>query len=122
VYYKNKYCGAVSPLCRWARHRHQSELSIKCIGVEGAFTCFDENNRLKEEKLLFIAGGVGITPFMAMLGVLTKRSVNVDVMLLFSARGEEIGLAARFRDAGVDTRIFDRIPRGRRRMLRVFLG
>jgi uncharacterized protein len=110
---KNKYGGAVTPLLhRWARHRRQSELSIKFIGVEGAFTCFDENNRLKEEKMLFIAGGVGITPFMAMLGVLTKRTVNADVVLLFSARGEEVGLAARFTDAGIDTRIFDTDPEG----------
>jgi ferredoxin-NADP reductase len=87
-------------------------LSIKFIGVEGAFTCFNENNQLKEEKLLFIAGGVGITPFMAMLEVLRKRTVDADVVLLFSARGEEVGLATRFRDAGINTKVFDTDPEG----------
>src|SRR6202035_3875784 len=70
-------------------------------------SCFDDANRLKEEKLLFIAGGVGITPFLSMLGALRKRNVNADIVFLFSARGEEIILAKQFQDAGIETRVFD---------------
>jgi uncharacterized protein len=107
---KNKYGGAVSPLLhRWARRskRNRIPLQIKFVGVEGAFTCFDACHRLKYPKLLFIAGGVGITPFMCMLEVLVKRNVNADVVMLFSARGDETSLGTRFKDAGCHTSIFD---------------
>jgi uncharacterized protein len=106
---KNKYGGAISPMIhRWARNRrHAPELHIKFIGAEGDFTCFDEHHQLKKSKLLFIAGGVGITPFLSMLEVIRKRNVDADVVFLFSARGEEAQLARGFVDAGIDTRIFD---------------
>jgi len=109
---KNKYGGAVSPLLhRWARRStlHRMELQIKFVGVEGAFTCFDACHRLKYQKLLFIAGGIGITPFMCMLEVLRKKNVKTDVVMLFSGRGEETKLAEQFKDVGVNTTIFDTI-------------
>ena len=106
---KNKSGGAISPMLhRWAQNRsHHPDLNIKFIGAEGDFTCFDEHHHLKYEKLLFLAGGVGITPFLCMLEVIQKRKVKVDLVLLFSARGEEVQLANRFVEAGTDTRIFD---------------
>lgn len=107
---KNKYGGAVSPLLhRWARRSQHNrvDLQIKFIGVEGAFTCFDACHRLKYPKLLFIAGGVGITPFFCMLEVLRKRKVGADVEMVFSARGDETKLGEGFREAGYHTTIFD---------------
>lgn len=104
---KNKYGGAVSPMLHSWAHRRHADLSIKFIGVEGAFTCFDERNLLTYEKLLFIAGGVGITPFINMLGVFVARKIDADIVLLFSARGDEVNLAKKFKEAGVDTRVFD---------------
>lgn len=106
---KNKYGGAISPMLhRWARRRQPtSELIIKFIGVEGAFSCFDDKHQLKESKLLFLAGGVGITPFMTMLGVIRARNVQADIVLLFSARGEEGDLGKPFQEAGIKTIIFD---------------
>jgi uncharacterized protein len=105
---KNKYGGAISPMLhRWARYSRRTDLSIKFIGVEGAFTCFDEHHQLKHEKLLFIAGGVGITPFMSMLEVIRRRNIKVDIIFLFSARGEEAILGKRFKDAGINTQLFD---------------
>jgi len=106
---KNKSGGAISPMLhRWARNRsYHPDLNIKFIGAEGDFTCFDEHHNLKYEKLLFIAGGVGITPFLCMLKVIQKRKVKVDLVLLFSARGEEVQLAKRFLETGTDARIFD---------------
>jgi len=105
---KNKYGGAVSPMLhRWAKQRHRhSELNIKFIGVEGAFTCFDACHNLKRDKLWFIAGGVGITPFLSMLGVFKARGMKADVAMLYSARGDDINLSTRFNDSGIDTRVF----------------
>ena len=104
---KNKYGGAISPMLhRWGRRRQQTDLSIKFIGVEGAFSCFNKN-QLKEEKLLFLAGGVGITPFMTMLKVMLARNFKADIVLLYSARGEEGSLGEQFREAGIKTVIFD---------------
>jgi len=103
---KNKYGGAISPMLhRWGRQR--TDLSIKFIGVEGAFTCFDGKHQLKEKKLLFLAGGVGITPFLTMLEVIRARNVKADIVLLFSARGEEGDLGQRFQEVGINTVIFD---------------
>ena len=105
---KNKYGGAISPMLhRWGRRRPGTDLSIKFIGVEGAFSCFDDKHQLKENKLLFLAGGVGVTPFMTMLEVIRARNVKADIILLFSARGEEGNLGKRFQDAGIKTIIFD---------------
>ena len=106
---KNKYGGAISPMLhRWARNRrHHPGFNIKFIGAEGNFTCFNKHHHLEHEKLLFIAGGVGITPFLCLLEVIQKRKIKVELVLLFSARGEEVQLARRFVEAEIDTRIFD---------------
>jgi len=74
--------------------------------VEGAFTCFDACHNLKRDKLLFIVGGVGITPFLSMLGVFKARGIKADVVMLYSARGDDINLSTRFSDSGIDTRVF----------------
>jgi ferredoxin-NADP reductase len=42
-----------------------------------------------------------------MLEVAKKRHIFADVVLLFSARGDETTLGKRFKDVGVDTRVFD---------------
>ena len=56
---KNKYRGAVSPILhRWARQRRHTELSIKFIGFEGAFTCFNKNNHLKQESFYSLRKGL----------------------------------------------------------------
>jgi len=94
-------------LHRWGRRKQKGHLEIKLIGVDGAFTCFDEKHQLKQEKLLFLAGGVGITPFMTMLEVIRARKVKADLVLLFSVRGEEGNLGKRFQEAGIKTIIFD---------------
>jgi ferredoxin-NADP reductase len=105
---KYKYGGAVSPMLhRWAKQRHHyTDLNIKFIGVEGAFTCFDACHKLKHGKLLFVAGGVGITPFLSMLAVFKARNIKADVVMLFSARGDDVNLSTRFKDAGISTSVF----------------
>jgi uncharacterized protein len=102
--------GAASThLHSWARRRDhlRSELAIKYVGAEGEFSCFDEGHRLKYDKLLFIAGGVGITPFLTMLEVFKTRNIQADVILLFSARGDETSFAERFKEAGMVTKVFN---------------
>jgi ferredoxin-NADP reductase len=69
----------------------QPPISIKFVGVGGDFTCFDIFNQAPE-KLLFIAGGVGFTPFLAMFEALTQTKQKVDIVILFACRGDEIHL------------------------------
>ncbi len=43
----------------------------------------------KQEKLVFIAGGIGITPFRSMMKYLTDKNEKRDVFLLYSARTKD---------------------------------
>ncbi len=43
----------------------------------------------EDEPLLLIAGGIGITPFSAMLGDIIHRKTTRNIVLLHSVRGEE---------------------------------
>jgi len=47
------------------------------LNIGGEFSCFVKDI---PEKLLFIAGGVGITPLMSMLRGLIKQKSNTDVI------------------------------------------
>jgi ferredoxin-NADP reductase/Na+-translocating ferredoxin:NAD+ oxidoreductase RnfD subunit len=54
---------------------------IQATGVTGAFTLPHDPN----QKLLFIAGGIGITPFMSMFRYLKSRRERRDIVLIYSA-------------------------------------
>ena len=41
------------------------------------------------ERLVFIAGGIGITPFMSMLRYIRDRKLHKDVILLWANKGEK---------------------------------
>jgi ferredoxin-NADP reductase len=69
----------------------QPPLYIKFVGVGGEFTCFNEFNQAPQ-KLLFIAGGVGFTPLLAMFEGLSQTKQKVDIVVLFACRGDEINL------------------------------
>lgn len=43
----------------------------------------------KQDKLVFIAGGIGITPFRSMIKYLIDTNDRRDIILLYSARSEE---------------------------------
>jgi ferredoxin-NADP reductase len=83
--------GVMSSLLHSRFVGQQPPLSIKFVGVGGDFTCFDIFNQAPE-KLLFIAGGVGFTPFLAMFEALTQTKQKVDIVILFACRGDEIHL------------------------------
>ena len=64
---------------------------VQFVGVGGEFTCFDEFNRTPQ-KLLFVAGGIGFTPFLAMHEALSESKRKVDLVVLFACRGDEKNL------------------------------
>eukprot|EP00040_Diaphanoeca_grandis_P028386 m.164306 g.164306 ORF g.164306 m.164306 type:complete len:758 (+) comp31335_c0_seq2:135-2408(+) len=69
---------------------------VPLIGTAGDFSCFtnDQTNRSDSSgpvsvptQMVWIAGGVGITPFIAMCDALVKTKAITDVVLLFACRG-----------------------------------
>lgn len=56
---------------------------IEVIKIEGSFTVNKE-----DKKLVFIAGGIGITPYHSILLELEKRGENKDIILIYSNRDE----------------------------------
>ena len=56
---------------------------------------FDNTNQTSE-KLLFIAGGIGLTPFLAMFEALSQTKQKIDIVILYSGRGDEIDLLKDF--------------------------
>jgi predicted ferric reductase len=62
-----------------------SKLSIgDSVIVEGPFGVFTVSEQ--EKPLVFIAGGVGITPFMSMLDDMVNRKTERDVTLIYGSR------------------------------------
>ncbi|CAF4050255.1 unnamed protein product [Rotaria sp. Silwood1] len=88
---KHRPEGAISSFLHSRSIDRQSPLDVQFIGVGGEFTCFDENN-YAPEKILFIAGGVGFTPFLAMFEALSQTKQKVDIVVLYAGRGDEINL------------------------------
>lgn len=86
------------------------ELNVPLIGVAGDFTlpvCRDACSSIREpsthtgaRKLLWIAGGIGVTPFLAMLASLTEKKSysgcerecgdGDDIVLLLSTREPDV--------------------------------
>ena len=83
--------GVISSLLHSYSMDEQSPLSIKFVGVGGDFTCFNEMN-IVPDKILFIAGGIGCTPFLSMHQGLSQTKQKVDIVVLFACRGDEINL------------------------------
>ena len=83
--------GVISTLLHSPTMNQQPPFFVNFIGVGGDFTCFDETNGAPE-KILFIAGGVGFTPFLAMFEGLSQTKGKVDLAVLFAGRGDEINL------------------------------
>jgi ferredoxin-NADP reductase/predicted pyridoxine 5'-phosphate oxidase superfamily flavin-nucleotide-binding protein len=83
--------GVMSSLLHSRSVNQQPPLYVKFVGVGGEFTCFDESNQAPQ-KILFIGGGVGFTPFLAMFEALSQTKQKVDIVVLFAGRGDEIDL------------------------------
>ncbi len=82
------------------------ELPIQFKGTGASFSCFSEEaegSRPKiPAKMLWIAGGVGITPFMAMWDGIRQvarsnaQTEPIDIVLLFSGRDDDIAVLKHF--------------------------
>ena len=57
---------------------------VELVKIDGKFTI---NNGA--QKLVFIAGGIGITPFHSILLELEKKEVQKDIILIYSNKDEE---------------------------------
>jgi ferredoxin-NADP reductase len=57
------------------------------VYVQGPFGDFTVNPQY-DRSLIFIAGGIGITPFLSMLLSLTKMRLNIPITLLYACRDE----------------------------------
>ncbi|CAF3760506.1 unnamed protein product [Rotaria socialis] len=88
---KHQRHGVISSLLHSRSVDQQPPLRTKFFGVGGEFTCFDESNQTSQ-KLLFLADGIGFTPFLAMFEALTQTKQKVDIAVLFAGRGDEIDL------------------------------
>jgi uncharacterized protein len=65
-------------------------LSARVKGIGPGFSCFSPHGP-PPSQMLWIAGGVGITPFMAMWSALLTRSqaTPIDLAIIFSCRGAQ---------------------------------
>lgn len=57
------------------------------VYVQGPFGDFTVNPQY-DRSLVFMAGGIGITPFLSMLLSLTKMRLNIPITLLYACRDE----------------------------------
>ncbi|MBC7793334.1 MAG: pyridoxamine 5'-phosphate oxidase family protein [Clostridia bacterium] len=82
------------------------EIGLKGFG--GTFTCFEDGRALPH--MVWVAGGVGITPFLAMYQALRDSKQPIpDIDLFYSCRGDEIELIAGMTDIRVG--VFDSTAR-----------
>ena len=78
----------------------KSQIDFK--GTGAGFSCFKPAAPSAPSKMLWVAGGVGITPFMAMWDGLiqmadTKPAAALsDIVLLFSGRDDDVGILKHF--------------------------
>lgn len=59
------------------------------VGIQAAYGRFSHILEPNERNLVFIAGGIGITPFMSMLRYMRDTRDDRDVLLLYANRAEE---------------------------------
>lgn len=73
----------------------------------GGLTCFGPGGAVPP-RMTWLAGGIGITPFLAMHRALVEAGISFAASLLFSCRGDERLLAAELAaDPRVSVRLFD---------------
>eukprot|EP01080_Neovahlkampfia_damariscottae_P008288 gene8288-112_t len=81
--------------------KFNSEIGL--LGFGGDFSCFQGEI---PKKMIWFAGGIGITPFLSMHQELKKLNIQSDIILYYSCRGDEYRLVEHFKD-DIKFRIFD---------------
>lgn len=64
-------------------------LDVKLVGISGDFVMPSTVSR-RRMKMMWIAGGIGVTPFMSMLAALRDTRSNFDVILALSTREPDV--------------------------------
>ncbi|CAF4115279.1 unnamed protein product [Rotaria socialis] len=118
---KHQRHGVISSLLHSRSVDQQPPLRTKFFGVGGEFTCFDESNQTSQ-KLLFLADGIGFTPFLAMFEALTQTKQKVDIAVLFAGRGDEIDLLKHLISADIVSPMSNIPTTGSRRILQKICG
>jgi ferredoxin-NADP reductase len=77
-----------------------AEFSVPLIGIGGDFTLAAARERAS--LLTFIAGGIGITPFLPMLKALSDRGTKVDVDMVVAVKQGELDVVQRLIEDAVD--------------------
>ena len=63
---------------------------VRVVGAGGDFVLPPIQDSTVRKKLLFVAGGIGITPFLSMLKAIRGRDEERDVVLLISTREPKV--------------------------------
>ncbi|MDX2012714.1 MAG: pyridoxamine 5'-phosphate oxidase family protein [Myxococcaceae bacterium] len=101
-----KKSGAVSSFLHSLSMR-SAPLAVTLKGYGGTFTCFEEGRALN--RMVWVAGGVGLTPFLAMYRALRQAGQPMpDVELLYACRLDEVQLVRELE--GMDVKVFDSSP------------
>ncbi len=99
-----KKSGFISSYLHSLEGRGGEPVEIGLKGFGGAFSCFEGGQALPH--MLWVAGGVGITPFLALYRALRASGDPMpEIELLYSCRGDERELVREMSDVRV--RIFD---------------
>ncbi|ETW00594.1 hypothetical protein H310_07168 [Aphanomyces invadans] len=77
-------------------------LKVPLLGTGGEFSPFTHPPSTLPSKMLWVAAGVGITPFLAFAEAIAATHASVDLEVLLAARGEEgVGLVQALKRAGI---------------------
>lgn len=99
-----KKAGVVSSYLHSLAGRSGEPVAVDLKGFGGAFTCFEHGRALPH--MLWVAGGVGITPFLAMYRSLRDSGQPMpELELFYSCRGDEIELIREMTD--IEVHVFD---------------
>lgn len=99
-----KKAGFISSYLHSLAARGTEAVEVGLKGVGGTFSCFDGGRALPH--MLWVAGGVGITPFLAMYRALRESEEPMpEIELFYSCRGDELELIREMTDLKVS--VFD---------------
>jgi len=93
----NRFCITVrraTTVSRWLHQLKESmavrkDLTIPMQGIGGDFSCFTKEGKVRNNKMVWVVGGVGITPFLSMMDGLNESDDQVDIVGLVALRTED---------------------------------